>query len=79
MRLVFDGHPIEARPDQSLLDMVKELGLLPGTMAGDPIAAKIAGRVFTLNYIPVRLKDAVGDTFIFFLKKEFIFCLASFV
>lgn len=61
MRLVFDGHPIEARPDQSLLDMVKELGLLPGNMSGDPIAAKIAGRVFTLNYIPLRQKDMTAE------------------
>ena len=61
MRLIFDGHPIEARADQSLLDMVKELGLLPGTMSGDPIAAKIAGRVFTLNYIPLRQKDISAE------------------
>ena len=61
MRLTIDGNPIVAKPDQSLLEMVTELGLLPGTMSGDPIAAKIAGRVFTLNYIPLRQKDVTAE------------------
>ena len=61
MKLMIDGKPIEARADQSLLDMVVELGLMPGTMSGDPLAAKIAGRVFTLNYIPVRQKDVTAE------------------
>ncbi len=61
MRLIIDGNPVVAKPDQSLLDMVVELGLLPGTMSGDPIAAKIAGRVFTLNYIPLRQKDVTAE------------------
>ena len=44
-------------PDESLYDIVKRLGLYTGRLSEDPIAAKIAGRVFTLNYIPLRMKD----------------------
>ena len=57
MKLLIDGIETTAKPGQSLLDIVTELGLLTGTLSGDPLAAKIAGRVFTLNYIPVREKD----------------------
>ena len=41
--------------------MAKELGLVSGKLSTDPIAAKIAGRVFTLNYIPLRQKDITPD------------------
>ncbi|MBQ7374769.1 MAG: nucleoside kinase [Clostridia bacterium] len=61
MKLYIDNKEIIARPDQSLLDMVRELGLISGRLSTDPIAAKIAGRVFTLNYIPVRQKDVTPD------------------
>ncbi len=61
MKLMIDGHPIEARPDESLLDLVRRMGLLCGTLSRDPLAAKIAGEVFTLNYIPVRQKDIVEE------------------
>ena len=57
MKLLIDGIETTAKPGQSLLDIVTELGLFTGTLSGDPLAAKIAGRVFTLNYIPVREKD----------------------
>ena len=57
MKLIIDGTLVEARPDQSLLDMVRELGLIKGKLSKDPIAAKIAGEVFTLNYRPLRQKD----------------------
>ncbi len=57
MILNIDGINVTARPDQSLFDITKELGLYKGELATDPIAAKIAGRVFTLNYIPLRQKD----------------------
>ena len=57
MKLIIDGMTVIARPEQSLLDIVRELGLLKGKLSTDPIAAKISGRVFTLNYIPVREKD----------------------
>lgn len=61
MKLYIDNREIEARADQSLLDMVTEMGLMTGRLSEDPIAAKIAGRVFTLNYIPVRQKDLSPD------------------
>lgn len=57
MKLIIDGYEIEARCGQSLYDMACELRLFKGKLSEDPIAAKIAGRVFTLNYVPVREKD----------------------
>ncbi|MGM9632245.1 MAG: nucleoside kinase [Eubacteriales bacterium] len=61
MKLYIDGHTVEAKPDQSLFDMIKELGLIKGKLSTDPIVAKLAGRVFTLNYIPLRQKDVTPD------------------
>lgn len=61
MKLMIDGHSVTALPDRSLLDMTRELGLVKGSLSQDPIAAKIAGRVFTLNYIPLRGKDVSPD------------------
>ena len=57
MKLLIDGIEITPTPGQSLLEIVTEMGLMKGTLASDPLAAKISGRVFTLNYIPVREKD----------------------
>ena len=57
MNLNIDGRSITAAPGQSLLDMVRQLGLSTGTLSTEPLAAKIAGEVFTLNYIPLRQKD----------------------
>ena len=61
MKLSIDGRKIEARPGQSLLDMIKDMGLCTGRLSEQPLAAKIAGDVFTLNYIPLRLKDVQPD------------------
>ena len=60
MKLIIDNMEIVARPGQSLLDIVKEMGLVTGKLSTDPLAARIAGEVFTLNYVPLREKDAVG-------------------
>ena len=57
MILKIDGYTVTPKPDQSLLDMARELGLIHGRLSTDPIAAKIAGEVFNLNYIPLRQKD----------------------
>ena len=57
MNLNIDGRSITAAPGQSLLDMVRQLGLSTGMLSTEPLAAKIAGEVFTLNYIPLRQKD----------------------
>ena len=62
MKLIIDGREIQAKPGQSLLDMIKELGLVTGKLSTDPIAAKIGGEIFTLNYIPLRKKDVKNDT-----------------
>ena len=61
MILSIDGHSIEAMPDQSLNDLAKKLGLTGTTLGEKPLAAKIAGEVFTLNYIPLRRKDLGED------------------
>lgn len=57
MQLKIDGHIIEAKQEQSLLDLVEKLKLDSPLLSRRPLAAKIAGEVFTLNYIPVRQKD----------------------
>ena len=57
MKLTVNGITAEALPGQSLLDIVKSLDMVRGKLSTDPLAAKIAGEVFTLHYIPVRLKD----------------------
>jgi len=60
MKLQIDGRQIQAMPGASLLELVKQLGLDAPELSRRPLAAKIAGEVFTLNYIPVRQRD--GDT-----------------
>lgn len=61
MYLTIDGHKIEAQPGKSLLELIRQLHLEGTTLADQPIGAKIAGEVFTLNYIPVRFKDVEPD------------------
>ena len=57
MELRLDGKLVQAQPGQSLLQMVQQLGLDDEGLSRRPLAAKIAGEVFTLNYIPLREKD----------------------
>ena len=57
MKLIIDNVEYTVKVGQSLYDVVKELGLVKGKLSTDPICAKIAGRVFTLNYVPLREKD----------------------
>lgn len=61
MKLRINGTEVEVRPDQSLFDIAKELGLIQGKLSSDPIVAKLAGRIFTLNYVPLRSKDVTPD------------------
>jgi len=61
MELTIDGNVICAKPGQSLLDLVRILGLDTDKLSGRPLAAKLAGEVFNLNYIPVRDTDAEQD------------------
>ena len=57
MKLIIDGIATQAVADKSLYEMCEDMGLFTGKLSQDPLAAKIAGRVFTLNYIPLRTKD----------------------
>ena len=57
MKLTIDNREIEARTGQTLLELVKALGLDTDRLATRPLAAKIAGETLTLNYVPVRLKE----------------------
>jgi len=61
MYLTIDGKTIQPKPDQNLLQLIGELDLQGKTLKDRPLAAKIAGEVFTLNYIPLRKKDADAD------------------
>lgn len=61
MKLFIDNHMIEAKPGQSLRDMIVELKLERLVLSARPLAAKIAGEVFTLNYVPVREKEVSGE------------------
>lgn len=61
MYLKMDGKEIMAQPGESLLDLTVRLGLQGSCMEDTPLAAKIAGEVFTLNYVPVRQKDVSSD------------------
>ena len=57
MNLIIDNKTIIPESGQSLLDMIRHLGLMTGKLSTQPLVARIAGEVFTLNYIPVREKD----------------------
>ena len=61
MELWIDGRLVTPGPGQTLKDLVVQEGLDRELLSGRPIAAKIAGEVFSLNYIPVREKDAAPD------------------
>ena len=57
MDLWIDGKVITPKPEQSLLALVRMLNFDGTALSCRPIAAKIAGEVFNLNYVPVRAKD----------------------
>lgn len=57
MQLCIDGRTVIAQPGESLLDLIKQLGMDSQQLSSRPLAAKIAGEVFNLNYIPVRKQD----------------------
>ena len=61
MKLFVDGLQFEPRPGQSLLEIIREMGLDSRMLSRRPLAAKIAGEVFTLNYIPVRQQELSSD------------------
>ena len=57
MEFRIDGHLVNPQPGQTLRSMICALGLDRTTLSGRPLAAKIAGDVFPLNYIPQREKE----------------------
>lgn len=61
MKLTIDHLQAQAQPGATLLDIIRQLGLDTPDLSTRPLAAKIAGEVFTLNYIPVRDKDATAE------------------
>lgn len=61
MELRIDGLKLNAEPGQTLLDMVNKLHLDSTCLAERPLAAKIAGEVFTLRYIPVREEQVSNE------------------
>ena len=54
MNLWIDGRQVEAVPGERLLDAVRRLGLDHPELSRRPLAARIAGETFTLNYVPQR-------------------------
>ena len=61
MYLTIDGKTTETRTDERLLDLIRRLGLEGRRLSERPLAAKIAGEVFTLNYVPQRCRDTSGE------------------
>lgn len=53
MELWIDGKPVVPQAGESLLMLLDRIGLNSEQMEHRPIAAKIAGEIFSLNYIPV--------------------------
>ena len=50
MKLHIEGRETVAKTDQSLRQILMEMGLDSASLTTRPIAAKIAGRIFTLNF-----------------------------
>jgi len=61
MKLTIEGREILAEQGETLLALCTRLGMADGPLEARPLAAKIAGEVFTLNYIPLREKEAQAD------------------
>ena len=57
MELRIDGRKVFAIAGEDLREMVVRLGLDCASLSERPLAAKIAGEVFTLNYVPVRNRE----------------------
>ncbi len=57
MQLIIDGIQTEVACNESLLDIVRRLGLDSADLRTRPLAANIAGETFTLNFVPLREQD----------------------
>lgn len=64
MNLIINGISVTPKPDESLYEIAKRIGFSGEKLSSDPLAAKIAGKIFTLNYVPLRQKDVglVGES-----------------
>lgn len=61
MEMNINGLQVTPRAGETLRQIVARLGLDSAKLSTRPLAAKIAGEVFTLNYIPEREPDAERD------------------
>ncbi len=61
MELCIDGKLIQAMQGDTLLDLLKRLKLDSSDILQRPLAAKIAGEVFNLNYVPLRPQEQEPD------------------
>ena len=57
MNLTIEQKTVNVMPEITLLQMIRQLGLDEEKLSRRPLAAKIAGEIFTLNYVPMRHKD----------------------
>ena len=62
MLLKIDGNAVAAEVGQSVRDLILALGMDSLALRERPLAAKIAGEVFTLNYVPVRATPGEEDS-----------------
>lgn len=58
MKISIDGIEVTVQKNETLLDCCHRAGLYSTSLSSQPLAAKIAGEVFTLNYVPIRDKEA---------------------
>lgn len=61
MELFIDNIPVEVQEGESLLDVVRRLGLDTNELATRPLAAQLAGETFTLRYVPIRVGRSEND------------------
>ena len=57
MKFMIDGVSVVPMPGESLREIICRMGWDSPLLSKRPLAAKIAGEIFNLNYVPVRQKD----------------------
>ena len=62
MQLMIDGTAVQAQAGESLREIIIQNHMDTDELKTRPLAAKIAGEVFTLNYIPVRASDSTPES-----------------
>lgn len=62
MQLMIDGTAVQAQAGESLREIIIQNHMDTDKLQTRPLAAKIAGEVFTLNYIPVRASDSTPES-----------------